>query len=404
MNRLKQLKTYPFGFFLCLEWILLGAAVFGELSIVFLDGQLDREPILTSIFSLFCLIGLGLTGLRLPQNNTLYKWLYTLWQLGLLCLLISVGYRLFFIPHLIIVTRSCLIFERKESLLATILVVVVYVTLETSQFPSFYEFRQHDRVTLEQFAAIRNIEIASNLFLSIFCSAVVFMMVNALLKEYKSRQKLREYAMLAEDRATLAERNRIAREIHDSVGHTLTAQNIQLDSAIAFWQLQPDEAYSFLLEAKDLATLTLEEIRSSVATLRDDPIKEKSLKTAIDVLVKEFSQRTNIYPQCDISLTYLPTEEIKITLYRILQEALTNIAKHSEAKTVRINLKSYFQHLHLLIEDNGNGFDPQQNTTGFGLQGMRERVAALEGKLQISSSFNRGCSISINIPRQSFKL
>ena len=399
MNRLKQLKTYPFGLFFYLEWILLGAAVFGELSIVFLDGQLDREPLFTPIFSLFCLIGLGLIGLRLPQNSIFSKWLYTLLQLGSLCLLMLVGdERQFFIPHLIIVIRSCLIFNRRESLVATILIVIIQAVLEILKFPSFSEFRQHEQVNSVQFTGIKTIEIASNLFLSAFCSAVVFMMVNALLREYKSRHKLREYAMLAEDRATLAERNRIAREIHDSVGHTLTAQNIQLDSAIAFWQSQPNEAYGFLLEAKDLATLTLDEIRCSVATLRDDPLKEKSLKVAMNSLVKEFSQRTSISFQCDISLIYPPTEEIKITIYRILQEALTNIAKHSKAETVSVKLRTFSDRLHLLIEDNGKGFDPQQNITGFGLQGMRERVYALEGKLQISSSLDRGCSIAIDIP------
>lgn len=398
MNRLKQLRTYPFGLFLYLEWVLLGATVFGELSIAFLDGQLDGEPLFISIFSLICSIGLGLTGLIFPPNNTFYKWLYTFWQLGLLCLLNSVGGYLFLIPHLIIVTRNCLIFNQKERLGATILVVLVQAALEISNFPSFLEFRQYEQVTAEQFTAIRNIEIASNLFLSTFCSAIVFVMVNTLLKEYKSQRKLREYAIMLEDRATLAERNRIAREIHDSVGHILTALNIQLDSTIAFWQSRPNEAWNFLNEAKELATQTLDEIRYSVATLRDDPIEKKDFKAAVNALLDEFSQRTNISPQCDIVLTYPPTEETNTTLYRILQEALTNIAKHSEAEAVIVKLRSLSDRLYLLIEDNGKGFDPQQNTTGFGLQGMRERITAMGGNLQISSSVDRGCSITIDIP------
>ncbi|MDJ0592203.1 MAG: sensor histidine kinase [Pleurocapsa sp. MO_226.B13] len=300
--------------------------------------------------------------------------------------------------------RSCLIFNWLERLLATIPVVIIEVFFFRLRFSSFQEFRQYDRVTWKQFIEIRNIETVSNLFLITFCSAILLMMVDALLKEYESRQKLREYTFLIEDRATLAERNRIAREIHDSVGHILTALNIQLDSAIAFWQSQPDEAWDFLNEAKELATQTLDEIRYSVATLRNDPIEKKSIKSTIDLLVKEFAQRTSISPQCEISLTYPLSQKLKITLYRILQEALTNIAKHSEARAVRIKLKSSSQHLHLLIEDNGKGFDPQQNTTGFGLQGMRERVTAMGGNLQISSSIDRGCSITIYIPHSSLKL
>jgi signal transduction histidine kinase len=215
-----------------------------------------------------------------------------------------------------------------------------------------------------------------------------------------AHQKLREYAMLAEDRAIVDERNRIAREIHDSLGHALTAQSIQLDNAIAFWQLEPTKAYSFLKEAKVLVATALREIRYSVAAMRADPLEDKDLATAINSLCQEFSQRNSIIPQCRVSLTYPLSNEVKTTLYRIVQEALTNISKHSEATEVMVELKTLPEHLSLLIKDNGTGFDPQQNITGFGLQGMRERVTALTGYLQMSSDFGCGCTIAINIPHK----
>jgi signal transduction histidine kinase len=318
MNRLKQLKTYPFGLFLILEWIFLGATIFGEWPDEILVGQyasLSESSWLrfSPFFTLLCLIVLGLMGL----------------VFGL-------------------------------------------------------------------------------------CSTVVLILVNALLKECESRQKLdlahqklgiahqklREYAMLAEDRAILDERNRIAREIHDSLGHALTAQSIQLDNAIAFWQQEPTKAYSFLKEAKTLVTTALREIRYSVAAMRVDPLQDKDLATAINLLCQEFSQRSSIVPQCRVSLTYPLSNEVKTTLYRIVQEALTNISKHSEATEVMLELQAFPEHLFLLIKDNGKGFDPQQNTTGFGLQGMRERVTALAGYLQMSSDIDHGCRITINIPRK----
>jgi signal transduction histidine kinase len=428
MNRLKQLKTYPFGLFLILEWIFLGAAIFGEWPDEVLSGKyasLSESSLsrFSPFFTLLCLIVLGLMGLRLPQtnkNSNLNKWLYILLQLGILWLpfLLNPDAVYFFIPYLIIIIRGCLIFELKESLLATSLTIMVNMLISAWYYPDFQKFQaslaKQPTITLEQYGVIKNTGIISYVLMFGLCSIVVLILVNVILRECESRQKLdiahqklgmahqqlREYAMLAEDRAILDERNRIAREIHDSLGHALTAQSIQLDNAIAFWQLEPTKAYSFLTEAKTLVTTALREIRYSVAAMRADPLQGKDLATVINLLCQEFSQRSSIVPQCRVSLNYTLSNEVKTTLYRLVQEALTNISKHSEATEVMVELQTLPDQLSLLIKDNGTGFDPQQNITGFGLQGMRERVVALKGCLQISSEFNRGCTITINIPRK----
>jgi signal transduction histidine kinase len=428
MNRLKQLKTYPFGLFLILEWIFLGAAIFGEWpNEILLEKYVSLSQSTLSAFSpfftLLCLIVLGLMGLRLPQtnkNSNLNKWLYILLQLGLLWLpfLLNPDAIYFFTPYLIIIIRGCLIFELKESLLATLLTIMVNMLIIGWYFPDFQKFQaslaKNVPITLEQYQVIKNTGIISYILMFGLCSTVVLILVNAMLRECESRQKLdiahqklgmahqklREYAMLAEDRAILDERNRIAREIHDSLGHALTAQSIQLDNAIAFWQLEPSKAYDFLKEAKILVTTALREIRYSVAAMRADPLQDKDLATAINLLCQEFAQRNSVVPQCRVSLTYPLSNEVKTTLYRIVQEALTNISKHSEATEVMVELQTLPEHLCLLIKDNGTGFDPLQNITGFGLQGMRERVTALTGCLQMSSDFGRGCTIIINIPRK----
>jgi signal transduction histidine kinase len=421
MNRLKQLKTYPFGLFLVLEWIFLGAAILGEWPQDFLwqkyyVSSSSASSAFSPLFSLLCLIGLGLMGLRLPktnQNNNFNKWLYLLLQLALLWIpfLLNSESSWYVTAYLIIAIRACLIFELKETVVAIILIVMAVMASILLYYPNFQVFQssgvRRQAITVEQFQVIKNTEIISALFLFGLCVACISIMIKALQREYDSRQKLalahnklREYAMLAEDKATLDERNRIAREIHDSLGHALTAQSIQLDNAIAFWQLEPTKAYNFLTEAKTLVTTALREIRYSVATMRADPLQEQNLEIAIATLLKEFSQRTTIVPQCHISLPYPLSKEVKTTLYRIVQEALTNISKHSEATKVVVELQAFPEHLSLLIKDNGKGFDPQQNTTGFGLQGVRERVAALAGYLQMSSDFDRGCTITVNIPRK----
>jgi signal transduction histidine kinase len=424
MNRLKQLKIYPFGLFLVLEWIFLGAAILGELPQDFLYQKYfisssSNSSVLSPLLSLLCLIGLGLMGLKLPKNNRKHhgiqvnKWLYILAQLGLLILPFALNPEndIIITAYLIIVIRACLIFEWKGSLVATILIIMVITVSVRWYSPDFQSFHtsivESQTITSKQYETIKNIGIISGLFLLGLCSACISILVNALQREYESRQKLalahdklREYALLAEDKATIDERNRIAREIHDSVGHVLTAQTIQLNNAIAFWQSEPDKAYQFLVESQELVRKALKDIRHSVSTLRSNPLGGKSLESAIALLFQEFSSRTKIIPNYTIALNYSLTEEIKLTVYRIIQEALTNIVKHSDAKVVKVELQTLPEDLSLLIKDNGKGFNPQLNTTGFGLQGMRERVMALKGKMEISSSLQRGCIITINIPIQ----
>ena len=419
MNRLKQLQTYPFGLFLVLEWIFLGASIFGEWPQDFLwQKYFASSPSASSaflpLFSLLCLIGLGLMGLRLPrtnQNNNFNKWLYLLLQLGLLWIpfLFNSESSWYVTAYLVIAIRACLIFELKETVVAIILIVMAAMASILLYYPDFQVFQsssaKRQAITVEQYQIIKNTEIISALFLFGLCVACISIMIKALQREYDSRQKLaqahnklREYAMLAEDKATLDERNRIAREIHDSVGHVLTAQTIQLNNAIAFWQSEPDKAYRFLVESKELVRKALKDIRHSVSSLRSDPLEGKSLETAIALLFQEFSSRTKIIPDYTLALNHSLNKEIKLTVYRIIQEALTNIVKHSQAEAVKVELQTFSEHLYLSIEDNGKGFKLEQNTTGFGLQGMRERVMALKGNIQISSDLQRGCIIAITIP------
>jgi signal transduction histidine kinase len=413
MNRLKQLKTYPFGLLLCLEWILLGMAILGELPDSFVWGENTQASVsifFSSIFSFICLIALGLIGLRLPSKYIFNKWLYVIVQLGLLWLPIIVNQQFapLFTPPLIVVMRNCLIFKSKERWIANIL-VFISIVIPLKYIPDFAEVQeilsQYQALNPEEFYIRNNFSIISYLVFNGLIVTFIAILVNTLLKEHQSqqqldlaREKLRQYALQAEDRATVNERNRIAREIHDSVGHVLTAQTIQLNNAIAFWQKDPDRAYQFLTEAKELVTKALKEIRHSVATLRVNPLQEKSLEDAIALIFQEFSSRTKIIPDYTIALNHSLTEEIKLTVYRIIQEALTNIVKHSQAKAIKVELQTFPQHLYLLIQDNGRGFNPNQNTTGFGLQGMRERVTALKGKIEIDSDLDRGCTITIKIP------
>lgn len=241
----------------------------------------------------------------------------------------------------------------------------------------------------------------------LFCliSLFVFLLVNALLSQYRSRQELgvvnkqlRKYALLIEDRAMLQERNRIAREIHDSLGHSLTAQNIQLANALLYLRSNLDRAEIFLAEAKKLGSYALKDVRHSVATLRSDPLQGKRLSVAISDLVADLQYRTEISCHCKIDIPDQLSNDIATAVYRIVQEALTNIIKHSQATEVETLIRLLANALEIQIKDNGKGFNPKENTTGFGLQGMRERTIALGGRFELVSWPKKGCQIIAKIP------
>ena len=134
-----------------------------------------------------------------------------------------------------------------------------------------------------------------------------------------------------------------------------------------------------------------------MATLRNYPLKGRSLKIALEQLVEEFKRNSNIAIAFHLNLSASLSREVTTALYRIVQEALTNISKHSNATQVHLTLTEQNSHIYLQIKDNGKGFNPAENTTGFGLQGMRERTEALDGKFELISKPLQGCEIRVEI-------
>jgi two-component system, sensor histidine kinase and response regulator len=201
-----------------------------------------------------------------------------------------------------------------------------------------------------------------------------------------------------EEMAAIEERNRIAREIHDSLGHSLTALNVQLQAAASLLLSDPTQAQSFLAQAQRLGATAMQEVRQSVRTLRTDEQVEQPLEETIATLAEEFRQVTGITPNVDIHLMKSVSISISKTIYRIVQEAFTNISKYARATQVQIQLITTGDRVCLEIKDNGQGFSCDRETTGFGLQGMQERIAALDGEFHLTTSPGSGCKITVEIP------
>ena len=392
--------TYPsFRLLLYLEWLLLATA-----------GLMEVLHPFQSLWSLLLRVGaialFGAIGLRLPTVRLGRKVLFTALEFGLILLPIvqeGLSSRSSFLLFLVLLMRSCMIFSQPGQVIVLSLALLSYSSLLLSK-PILPD---KIRATVWEWRF-------SNVLLFGLTLVFALLLINALIAERQSREeleiahdklamaheKLRYYALRIEDQATLQERNRIAREIHDGLGHTLAAQTIQLNNALLFWKSEDEKALAFLKQAKQLGSEALLEIRKSVSVLRSNPLQGLSLESAIDKLLQDFQRMTAIEVSNSIRLPVLLSQELNTTLYRIVQESLTNIHKHAEATMVTVGLQEHAGQIYLSISDNGKGFDPAQNTTGFGLQGMRERVAALSGQFAIYSASDNGCRISVALPSQ----
>lgn len=213
----------------------------------------------------------------------------------------------------------------------------------------------------------------------------------------EANRQLGEYAVQAEELATTQERNRIAREIHDNLGHYLTVVNVQLEAAKVVLDSNPDKAKDAINKAQSLTQEGLTAVRQSVVQLRENPLNNQPLPDAIQKLIRE-NQSAGIETQLVVEAQPRPlAPNTSLALYRIVQEALTNIRRHSNATTAEVKLSySNSQQVNIEVSDNGKGAADTQN--GFGLMGIRERVNILEGNMQIQTQPNEGFTLNVSVP------
>jgi signal transduction histidine kinase len=226
---------------------------------------------------------------------------------------------------------------------------------------------------------------------------------NARLAEVHAR--LQEYSAQVEELSTVRERNRIAREIHDTLGHTLTLLSVQLETATQLEARGDSRLHEKLLEARRVAKACLTDVRHSVEALRPDEASSGSFSEQLQRLVKEFEAtcpETSITLDIEEAILPLNAEQCQ-ALYRCAQEALTNIRKHAHATKVLLRFCANGEQdgvVELTVLDNGQGSAPhyEQNTSGFGLVGMRERLTPLDGTLRAGPERGHGWRVEVVLP------
>jgi len=211
-----------------------------------------------------------------------------------------------------------------------------------------------------------------------------------------ANRKLREYAAQVQELAVANERNRLAREIHDSLGHYLTVINVQLEAASQVFDHDPQKAVAAVRKAQALTQEGLTDIRRSVAALRSAPLDNQPLPKAIEDLVAEL-QASGTVTQFHLEGDLLDlSPQVELTLYRAAQEALNNVRKHAHASRVDVVLTAMPDRLRIVVSDNGVG--GKRTEGGFGLLGVRERVKLLGGTFVAQPVSNGGFEFVVEVP------
>lgn len=274
------------------------------------------------------------------------------------------------------------------AILASVLSVLSYLYFLVPPLYTFIIPRAEDLFTLVIFlaTAIITSQLASSL--------------RKRAKEAHNRElELRTLYAQAQELATLQERQRLARELHDSISQALYGISLGAHTAQETVESDPEQAMASLQYILDLTEAGLAEMRALIFELRPESLEMEGLVAALNKQVAVL--RTRYKLNVDVEMNFEPdlSLEIKQSLYRIAQEALHNTVKHARASKVILRLIRQDNDILLEIHDNGKGFDPARSFPGhLGLRSMHERAAKVDGTLTIDSDPGRGTCIAVRVP------
>ncbi len=399
MNSSAQPRSSPIHLLLRLEWVLLGVAAIVQVLVSIGNPQFGFP-----IFNLLGLIVFAAMRLSFPERWS-YKLLYTIVEFGLVLILTFASD----LPspsllYIVLTIRNCVLLAGQNTLEGRVRSTITFVAFIACILSQTYRFSSGRMLLSNAFNQIGSVWLG---FAIVFGLVFLFLhlLVDAIVSERKGQEQLaaantqlRQYALQVEELATERERNRIARDIHDSLGHSLTVFNIHIGAALRLLHRDPAEAEALLLEVKDLGSQALQEVRESVTLLRADLLQGRSLPAAIENLVRDFQRTTGILPTFTYGIAVPLAVELEFALYRLVQESLTNIRKHAAASQVEISISATATEIIAIVKDNGNGFDLGHQSSGFGLMGMQERTATFGGVTIVETAPDRGCQIQAIFP------
>lgn len=216
--------------------------------------------------------------------------------------------------------------------------------------------------------------------------------------------QLAHYATTVERLTVSHERNRMARELHDTLAHTLSAVAVQIEATNALWDVDLDAARGALLRAQKLTDDGLTNVRRALHDLRAKPLEDLGLALAVEQIAEQGAQRAGLRLRTDIEREFdgLPPD-VEQSLYRIAEEAVENVVRHANAQQLTVSLGRKSGAIRLIVQDDGTGFDTAHLSPGtppdghYGLVGMRERAALCGGSLVVDSTPGKGTRVVFTV-------
>jgi signal transduction histidine kinase len=212
--------------------------------------------------------------------------------------------------------------------------------------------------------------------------------------------KLREQALATDQLATARERNRLARDLHDTLAHSLAGLVVELQAIETLLQAEPDAARLELRKARQIAQEGLQETRQAIQDLRVNPIEDLGLARALERAAIDFGDRAGVQVELHVSDPQAAiASDVAAQVYFIAKEALNNIERHADAKCVMLTLARNDGQLLLQIHDDGRGFDVNRldDAERFGLQGMYERAEMIGAQLSVESMAGQGTTVQLTM-------
>ena len=290
--------------------------------------------------------------------------------------------------NLVFFLKGCFLLPRSEVLFIVAIALILDITSFSIRASEIFEQIRHRDLN----AYLSVPRIITNIIMSYIANCTfVLLLGNVWVEEYKSRQKAERLTQQVETLATDLERNRIARDIHDTLGHSLTSLDVQIELAQRLQSTEPERAQQSIDIAKKLSSQALDNVRQALGTMKRSNF---DLTEAIIALAEQ-----NQPFQVDVDVCFPPLSlQSSYQLYCIVQESLTNIQKHAQADRVTITGSIISNGTILEICDNGKGFSVDQPHAGFGLRNMKERVQCLGGNFNLDSEVGQGTRVKIFIP------
>ncbi|MEO0560578.1 MAG: sensor histidine kinase, partial [Chloroflexota bacterium] len=219
----------------------------------------------------------------------------------------------------------------------------------------------------------------------------------------QANEQLAQQAVQLEQLTVTRERNRMARDLHDTLAHTLSAVSIQLEAVNAVWASSPEKAQELVQGVQQVTREGLQETRLALQALRTDPVEDMGFALAVRSIAEQTAERAGFTLHSDVPTNIRgewPTR-VEQNVYRVAEEALKNVARHAEAQNVVVKLSEERKRLSLLVRDDGRGYDTTQPAEDghYGVIGMQERADLCGGTLTINSIEGAGTEVRLTVEK-----